>query len=148
VQPVVRPSAVTFAFVMAMLAAGLVRADDIQAGLWKVVTKPEVNGRTAPDQETMRCLTPDEVRNLEATFSPSSRTTNSSCETVEHEATSQRVKWRLQCKGDIDMDVAGEFVFDTPEHYTATITTRAEMLGREIQNSRAMIEAKRVGPCE
>ena len=31
------------------------------------------------------------------------------------------------------MDVAGEFVFDTPEHYTATITTASSMIGRQLQ---------------
>jgi hypothetical protein len=124
------------------------RAEDLQAGQWQVVTKAEVNGVTAPDQQTTRCLTPDDVKNLEATFSPNSRTTNSSCETTEHEATPQRLKWHLQCKGQIDMDVAGEFLFDAPKHYTATITTRASMLGKQIQQSRALIEAQRVGACQ
>jgi Protein of unknown function (DUF3617) len=131
-----------------VLAVGGARAEGLEAGLWKVVTKAEVNGVTAPNQETMRCLTPDDVKNLEATFSPNSRTTNSICETSEHEASPQRLKWRLQCKGQLDMDVAGEFVFDAPEHYTATITTRATMLGKEIQHSQASIEAQRVGACQ
>ena len=129
------------------LAVGGARADGLDAGLWKVVTKAEVNGATAPSQETTRCLTPDDVKNLEVTFSPNSRTTNSTCETSEHEASPQRLKWRLQCKGQLDMDVAGEFLFDAPEHYTATITTRASMLGKEFQRSQALIEAQRVGAC-
>jgi uncharacterized protein DUF3617 len=120
---------------------------ELQAGLWKVVTKAEANGITAPDQQSMRCLTPDEVSNLEATFSPNSRTTNATCETVEHDKSPQRLKWHLQCKGQIDMDVSGEFHFDAPEHYTATITTRASMLGNEMQRSQASIEAQRVGAC-
>jgi hypothetical protein len=123
------------------------RAQELQAGLWKVVTTPEINGVTGPDQETMRCLTADDVNNVEATFSPNSRTTNSTCETTEHELSPQRLKWRLQCKGQIDMDVAAEFIFAAPEHYTATITTQASMLGKQIQHSRAAIEAQRVGAC-
>src|SRR5262245_43925444 len=70
----------------------------------------------------MRCLTPEAVADLDKTFSPISRTTNSTCERVEHESTPQRLKWRLQCTGQIDMEVAGEFTFDSPEHYTAVIT--------------------------
>ena len=66
---------------------------------------------------------------------------------TEHEMSPQRLKWRLQCKGQIDMDVAGEFIFAAPEHYTATITTQASMLGKQIQRSRASIEAQRVGAC-
>jgi hypothetical protein len=45
------------------------------------------------------------------------------------------------------MDVAGEFTFDAPDHYTATITTQASMMGKQIQQSRAVIEAQRVGAC-
>jgi Protein of unknown function (DUF3617) len=134
--------------VVCLAFAGGASAEELEAGLWKVVTRAEVNGKTAPDQETMRCLTPDDVKNREVTFSPNSRTTNSSCDTIEHDATPQRLKWRLQCKGQIDMDVAGEFVFDASEHYTATITTRASMLGNEIQRSQASIEAQRVGACQ
>jgi hypothetical protein len=123
------------------------RAQELKAGLWKVVTTPEINDVTGPNQETMRCLTSDDVNNIEATFSPNSRTTNSMCETTEHELTPQRLKWRVQCKGQIDMDVAGEFIFAAPEHYTATITTQASMLGNRIQHSRAAIQAQRVGDC-
>ena len=67
----------------------------------------------------MCCLMPEAVADLDTTFSPVSRTTNSSCERVEHELTPQRLKWRLQCSGQIDMDVQGEFNFDSPEHYVA-----------------------------
>jgi Protein of unknown function (DUF3617) len=129
-------------------SCGASRAQELQAGLWKVVTKPEINGVAGPDQETMRCLTPEDVNNIEVTFSPNSRTTNSTCETTEHEMSLQRLHWRLQCKGQIEMDVAGEFIFAAPEHYTATITTRASMLGKQIQRSRALIEAQRVGACQ
>jgi hypothetical protein len=123
------------------------RADGLQAGLWRIVTKPEVNGAVGADQETMRCLTDNDVANLEATFSPNSRTINSDCEQPEVESTPQHLKWRLRCKGQIDMDIAGEFSFDDPKHYTATVTTRASMMGQQIQNSRAMIEARHVGAC-
>jgi hypothetical protein len=123
------------------------RAQELQAGLWKVVTTPEINGVTGPDQETMRCLTSDDVNNIEATFSPNSRATNSTCEMAEHELSPQRLRWHLQCTGQIDMDVAAEFIFVAPDHYTATITTGASMLGKEIQHSRAAIKAQRVGAC-
>src|SRR5258708_34016094 len=106
------------------LAVGGARADGLDAGLWKVVTKAEVNGVTAPNQETMRCLTPDDVKNLEVTFSPNSRTTNSTCETSEHEASPQRLKWRLQCKGQLDMDVAGGIFFCAPPHHPTTTNPR------------------------
>jgi hypothetical protein len=145
-------NAILAALLCAAVASGFggmtARADGLQAGLWKIVTKPEVNGMVGADQETMRCLTDEDVNNLEATFSANSRTINSDCERTEAESTPRRLKWRLRCKGQIDMDIAGEFLFDDPKHYTATVTTRASMMGQQIQNSRASIEARHVGACK
>jgi hypothetical protein len=45
------------------------------------------------------------------------------------------------------MDVAGEFIFITPEHYTATITAGSSMLGQLMQSVRTSIDAQRVGDC-
>jgi hypothetical protein len=131
-------------FLIAVAPAG---ADGLLAGQWQIVQSPEINSVAGPAQQSARCLTPDAVADLEKTFGPIARTTNSVCEESEHEATPQRLKWRLQCKGQIDMDVAGEFLFDTPEHYTAIITARAFMLGRLMQSVRTSIEGRRVGEC-
>jgi hypothetical protein len=146
--------AVKFAVLQALilLAAALLsppaHADGLKAGLWRVINKPEVNGQAAPPRENMRCLTAEDVKDLDKIFSPVSRTTNSTCERAEHESTPQRLKWRLKCTGQLDMDVAGEFVFDTPEHYSATINTEAAMLGQVMQKTRVTIEATRFGECQ
>jgi len=122
-------------------------ADGLRAGQWQTSQQAEINGVAGPVQQSTRCLTPEAVADLDKTFSPVSRTTNSTCERVEHELTPQRLKWRLQCSGQIDMDVAGEFTFDSPEHYAAVITARSFMLGRLMQNVRTSIEGQRVGEC-
>jgi hypothetical protein len=128
-------------------AAQTAAADGLRAGQWRTVNSPEIDGVAGPVQQTMRCLTPEAVADLDKTFSPISRTTNSTCERVEHESTPQRLKWRLQCTGQIDMEVAGEFTFDSPEHYTAVITARSFMLGRLMQSVRTSVEGQRVGDC-
>src|SRR5262249_57202763 len=83
-------------------------ADGLRAGQWITVHATEIDGVAVPMQQGTRCLTPEAVADLAKTFSPISRTTNSTCERVEHELTPQRLKWRLQCSGQIDLDVAGE----------------------------------------
>ncbi|MEA3074286.1 MAG: hypothetical protein QOD29_5732 [Alphaproteobacteria bacterium] len=135
------------ATLLLFLLARAACADGLQAGQWKTVQSPEIDGVAGPVQETMLCLTQEAVLDLEKTFSPISRTTNSTCERTEHELTPQRLNWRLQCTGQIDMDVAGEFIFITPEHYTATITARSSMLGQLMQSVRTSIDAQRVGDC-
>jgi hypothetical protein len=134
----------------ALLLAALphARADGLRAGEWQTVQTPAINGVVGPVQRGVRCLTPEAVADLDRTFSPVSRTTNSACEQVEHESTPQRLKWRLQCTGQIDMDVSGEFTFDTPEHYSATIVARSSMQGRLMQEVRTSIEGQRVGDCQ
>src|SRR5262245_48449103 len=131
-----------------VLVSGGAAADGIKPGLWRVINKPEINGTAGPTSQNMRCLTAADVADLDKTFSPVSRTVNSECERVEHEFTPQRLKWRLQCKGQLDMDVAGEFNFDAADHYTGLVTARSEMAGRLMQNVRTQIEGQWTGECQ
>jgi Protein of unknown function (DUF3617) len=132
------------ALVVLALLGTPARADGLQPGLWRVLSRP-VAGR---EQQSTRCLTPADVADLEKTFSPVGGTINSTCEMVEHELTPRRLKWHLQCTGQLDMDLTGEFSFDAPEHYSATITTASSMLGRQLQAGRMTLEGQRVGECQ
>jgi len=143
----VAPVAATAFMAAFIFMTAVAHADGLQAGQWKVVSKPENNGVAGPQVENMRCLTEEDVKDLDRTFSPVSRTTNSTCERTEHESTPQRLKWRLQCTGQLDMDVAGEFLFDSPQHYTATVTARSSMMGRVLNDVRTAIEGQRIGEC-
>jgi hypothetical protein len=142
----VRAGLVAGAVALYGLQAG--RADGLQAGLWAVRQSPVINGMTGPVQQNLRCLTAEAVADLDKTFSPVSRTINSACERTEHESTPQKLKWRMQCTGQLNMDVAGEFVFENPQHYTATVTTEASMGGQLMQQSRVTIEAEWIGECQ
>jgi hypothetical protein len=121
-------------------------ADGLQAGYWKVTSSPEINGQPAPPNERMRCLTPTEVSDLGKTFSPEANTVGASCERVEHELTATLLKWRLSCTGQVTMDIAGAFAFDTPQRYSAEVRTQMTMAGQTIR-SRVKIEGERVGEC-
>ena len=142
-----RRRACLIAVALCLAFAPTAGADGLRAGQWKTSQSAEINGVAGPLQQNMRCLTPEAVADLDKTFSPVSRTTNSTCERVEHEVTPQRLKWRLQCTGQLDMDVAGEFTFDSPEHYSAVITAQSSMQGRVMQTVRTSIEGQRVGEC-
>lgn len=122
-------------------------ADGIEAGLWKVTTITILNGTQAPPQVKNRCLTQAEADDPGKTFSPEFRTVNSSCERTEYRLTGQRLVWRLQCKGQLDMDVAGDFNFESRRRYVATIATKGSMLGRTMTASTAAIEGEHIGEC-
>ena len=133
--------------VLALLAVPSARADGLQPGLWRVLSRPVIDGVAGREQQNMTCLTPADVADLDKTFSPVGRTVNSTCEMVEHALTPQRLKWHLQCTGQLDMDLAGEFLFDAPEHYSATVTTASSMLGQKLQAGRMSVEGQWVGEC-
>jgi hypothetical protein len=133
---------------LVLLSPPLARADGLRPGLWRVLSRPVIDGVAGREQESTRCLTPADVADLEKTFSPVGRTVNSTCEMVEHELTPGRLKWHLQCTGQLDMDLTGEFLFDAPEHYSATVTTATAMLGQELQAGRMTIEGERVSECQ
>lgn len=126
--------------------AGPAGADGLQPGLWKVTSTPEVRGMPAPPQVKTRCVTPQEAADVDKMFSPEHRTQNAACERIEHEMTGTKLKWRLQCTGQMSMDVTGTFDFDTPQHYSAVVTTKAS-IGGQTMDSKVTIEGERVGEC-
>ena len=129
-----------------MAIASPAHAEGLQPGYWKVTSTPEVNGAPTPPQVKMRCMTPAETADLDKTFSPEARTINSSCERVEHELTATSLKWRLKCTGQMMMDVAGAFSFESPQRYVAEVRTQMSMPGQTVA-SRVKIEGERVGEC-
>ena len=74
--------------------------------------------------------------------------TISTCEQTEYEATGRTLNWRLQCRGQLDVDVAGNFNFDSPSHYTATVTSKGRMAGALISDVKTELEGERVSDCQ
>jgi hypothetical protein len=81
------------------------------------------------------------------TFGPQVTTENSQCEQKEFKLEPSGLTWRLQCRGQLDMDVAGQFIFDSPTRYSAFITSKATMLDRIVNETMVSISAERIGEC-
>ena len=131
-----------------VMAASAAAENLIEPGQWKVTSNTVMNGATSPPQMKARCLTPEQAGDLAKTFGPVSGTVNSTCEQAEYEATGRTLKWRLQCRGQLDVDVAGNFNFDSPLHYTATITSKGRMAGALISDVKTELEGERVSECQ
>lgn len=121
--------------------------DGIKPGLWKITTIMINNGVKVPPQVNPRCLTAEQASNVADTFSPRFGGVNSVCERTRYENTKEKMTWRLECKGQMNMDVVGEFSFYSPIHYTATITTKGWMAGQQVFDSIAALEGEFVGEC-
>jgi Protein of unknown function (DUF3617) len=121
-------------------------ADALEPGLWKVVTRVEMNGMQAPADAKTRCLKPDDARDLERTFAPEYRVQGSTCEPMQVEWAGQKLSWRVRCTGPLSMEVAGTYDFDTPRHYTGVVTMLGSMARREMR-TRTALEGERIGEC-
>jgi hypothetical protein len=129
------------------LAASAAFADGIEAGLWKITTIIETNGMTGPPRVTTKCLTAEQVADLPATFSPVASTINSTCEPMQHSFDGKKLNWHLVCKGELNMQLAGEFNFDTPHHYTGSVQSTASMGGQTMPGSKNTVEGQWVSAC-
>ena len=145
-----RTCAATLAATLAASSCLAVRpavADGIAPGEWKLTESIVMNGSRMPSQPRTRCLSPEQAGDTARTFSPEYQTVNSGCERIEFSSSATALRWRMRCTGQMDMDVSGDFVFDTPKHYTATIVSKGAIAGREVVNSTVAIEAEHIGDC-
>ena len=129
------------------LAASVAFADGVAAGLWKITTVIETGGRAGAPRETSKCLTADQVADLAATFSPVANTINSTCEPMTRNFDGKKLTWHLVCKGQLDMELTGEFNFDSSHHYTGAVQSTASMGGQEMPGSKNTVEGTWVSAC-
>ena len=123
-------------------------ADGIEPGLWQITETIVMNGSSMPTQTRTRCLSAQQASDTAATFSPEYRTANSDCERAEFSSTASRLKWRMLCKGQLEMDVSGDFTFDTPKHYSAKIESKGAMGGRTMVETTVSIDGEHLGECK
>jgi Protein of unknown function (DUF3617) len=129
------------------LSASIACAEGIEPGLWRTIDRSEAAGVISPPQETSKCLTADQAGDLPTTFSPISRTVNSVCAPIERSFTGKKLTWRLVCRGQLDMELNGEYDFDSSRHYTATVQTKAAMAGLTMIDTRELLEGQWISEC-
>lgn len=131
----------------ACLCIPVARADGIEPGLWQIISRTQTGGVIGPPHESSKCLTPQDTGDLAVTFSPLSRTVNSTCAPIERNLNGSLLNWRLSCKGQLDMELTGEFNFDSPRHYTGTVQSKAAMAGMPMLDSQENIEGRWLSAC-
>src|SRR5690242_12191307 len=143
----IRPPIACLLVIAGASIASTAAAEGIEPGLWQVTSRTQTGGVIGPPHESSKCLTPQDVADLATTFSPVSRTVNSTCAPIERSLAGSRLTWRLTCKGQLDMELTGEFNFDSPRHYTATVQSKAAMAGMPMLDSQENIEARWLSAC-
>jgi hypothetical protein len=78
-------------------------ADIIEPGLWKIITRIETGGAASPPQQSAKCVTSAQAKDVATTFSPAPRMINSECGAIELSLEGTRLRWKLVCTGQMDM---------------------------------------------
>jgi hypothetical protein len=130
-----------------LTTAQLIAADGIQPGLWKITTAVVNNGIKSPPQTNSRCLTAEQASNLADTFSPRFGGMNSTCERTQYIKSEQKLTWRLECRGQFNMDTTAEFTFFSPLRYTAIISSKSWIGNQQLADSQVALEGEYVGGC-
>ena len=142
---------IRFAIAAVALLAIMARARGVEnlvePGQWKVTTSNVINGIATPPQAKARCITAQQADDVTRTFGPVSGTINSTCADPEIETSGRILSWRLQCRGQLDADVAARFNFDNPQHYTAAITSQGRTGGTLISDVKTELVGERLGDC-
>jgi hypothetical protein len=133
---------------LAAMPAPATAADGIQPGLWKITTTVLNNGAQMPPQTKPRCLTAEQAGDLADTFSPRFGGVNTTCQRTEYTKTDQKLTWRLECRGQFNMDSAAEFTFFSPIRYTAVISTKGWMGNQQMVDTQVTLEGEYVGACQ
>jgi hypothetical protein len=137
----------TLAAAAMTLVMSIARGGGIEAGLWKITTVIETGGRAGPPRQTSKCLTAHQVTDLPETFSPVANTINSACEPMTRKFDGKKLTWHLVCKGQLDMELNGDFNFDSPHHYTGTVESKASMGGQDMPGSKNTVEGTWASAC-
>jgi hypothetical protein len=140
-------AAILAALAVLPAGAGPGQADGIQPGLWRITGRTQTGGVIGPPHESSKCLSPQEASDVATAFTPIPRTVNSECGPIERKLEGPLLNWRLVCKGQLNMELTGEFDFDTPRHYTGKVNTKAEMAGMPMVDSQDTIEGQWVSDC-
>jgi len=142
-----RVTVIAAALFAASFMAWAAFAGGIDPGLWKITSRTATGGVIGPPHESSKCLTAYQAHDLATTFSPIPSTINSVCAPIERSLDGQRLTWRLTCKGQLDMELNGEFNFDSSRHYTATVRTKAAVGEMQMVDSQDTLEAQWVSEC-
>ena len=129
------------------LTAAAAAENLIEAGEWKVTSTTAING-TACRHSQRRAASRRSRPQTSPRPSGRSRAPSIRLRGARHrDQPGKTLKWRLQCRGQLDIDATGEFNFDSPRHYTAIITSKGRMAGALISDVKTEIEGERVGDC-
>jgi hypothetical protein len=124
------------------------RADGLDAkpGLWKTTTETESSGTKQPARDLTRCIKPEDIQNASRGFLLDPAAPNIPCKRTDFHSSATSIDWKYECTGQMPLTNVGSIKFDSPEHYTGTVSIKGSVMGNPIDNVVHM-DGKWVGAC-
>jgi hypothetical protein len=120
-------------------------AVELKAGQWKMTMKTQVSGRPGREISHARCLTPEMIKDPEATFMRNDTNAQQECKRTFKKGDSS-LSWTFECTGKVTMTGSGSMTFDSPTHYSGSFKVFGNAGDHPIEIVTQM-EGERVGDC-
>jgi hypothetical protein len=144
----IRKSILATAMIIVMVTA--VRAADFvaQPGMWRATVRIERDGQMMAPQTHDHCASAKEMHDDWSQLSqrPMRNSPDETCTRTKFQQTSSSIHWSVECTGKMKMAGDGAIVFDSPQHYSGTITMAGNMMGHPVNNV-VHLEGRRIGAC-
>lgn len=123
-------------------------ADGINAkpGLWRTTTEVVSNGTKQPAHEMTRCIKQEDIQNASRGFMLDPAQPNIPCKRTDFHSNATSIDWKYECTDQMPLTNVGSINFDSPEHYTGTVTIKGNVMGNAVDNVVHM-DGKWVGAC-
>lgn len=121
-------------------------AEGPKPGMWKIVTRVTRDGAATPPDSHMSCVTADQMKDPGQSIMPHQASPEEKCTRTQYEWNGSKLRWQIECSGQMNLKGAGKIDFDTPEHYNGEITSSGAVNGHDF-NSTIVLEGQRIGDC-
>lgn len=116
-------------------------------GLWKLVNPDVSDGHIHPASAT-HCIKSQDIRAHNWLFLLDPAASDATCTRTVFNAPSNSIEWKFVCSGQASRITEGSVKFDTPEHYTGTLSTkRTTVMGNLPLGYTIHTEGTWIGPC-
>ncbi|HUA32331.1 MAG TPA: DUF4189 domain-containing protein [Candidatus Binataceae bacterium] len=113
-------------------------------GLWRLSSQEIRNGQSAPASTSSRCIQPNQIPPHNWVFFLDAASSDSACNRTNLSASANTIRWTFDCEGQVQRTTHGSIMFNSPQHYTGTMTT---MTGSQSPADSIHLDGQWTGPC-
>ena len=117
-------------------------------GLWQLTSEANAKhgGGPAASTTSNRCIKPADVVANHWVSLLDTAAADGTCSRIDFNTSSNTIHWKFACNGQVQLTTEGSVRFDSPEHYTGTLSRKEPTTGPSSADV-VSLDGKWVGPC-